>query len=289
MRWWLTWSVRNMSILSTVTINANTKREDIPFIQTRVSFLEAIISFICYSFIEFFHCRESVCKWWVAVQGLNHNEVRTISEKVGEQPEYNNEREKRVEWSVPTWTVLNGLEVMGYKVVTCGDYMTGEQRHDQKEFVWTLYKNKEEWENSTKWNGKSGGIEKWRPRKTDYKWTLMYKPLCIAAAVMDTFYYGYYYLLTVKSRFMFMIINSRLEVNWNLQNTKYSFNFSWEMISVLSESQNFYFPFALYKVRGNCCGYFTKNKISNFNFLIDLKSLPTLSINPSYPFILKQF
>ena len=139
-----------MSILSTVTINANTKREDIPFIQTRVSFLEAIISFICYSFIESFHCRESVCKWWVAVQGLNHNEVRTISEKVGEQPEYNNEREKRVEWSVPTWTVLNGLEVMGYKVVTCGDYMTGEQRHDQKEFVWTLYKNKEEWENSTK-------------------------------------------------------------------------------------------------------------------------------------------
>ena len=23
-----------------------------------------------------------MCKWWVAVQGLNHNEVRTISEKV---------------------------------------------------------------------------------------------------------------------------------------------------------------------------------------------------------------
>ena len=46
--------------------------------------------------------------------------------------------------------VLNGLEVMGYKVVCCGDYMTGEQRHDQKEFVWTMYKNKEEWERSTK-------------------------------------------------------------------------------------------------------------------------------------------
>ena len=46
--------------------------------------------------------------------------------------------------------VLNGLEVMGYKVVCCGDYMTGEQRHDQKEFVWTMYKNKEEWESSTK-------------------------------------------------------------------------------------------------------------------------------------------
>ena len=46
--------------------------------------------------------------------------------------------------------VLNGLEVMGYKVVSCGDYMTGEQRHDQKEFVWTMYKNKEEWESSSK-------------------------------------------------------------------------------------------------------------------------------------------
>ena len=30
--------------------------------------------------------------------------------------------------------------------------------------------------------------------------------------INDMFYYGYY-LLTVKSRFMFMIINSRLEVN----------------------------------------------------------------------------
>jgi len=94
--------------------------------------------------------RESVCKWWVAVQGLSHNEVRSISEKVQEQPEYNSEKEKRVEFSVPSWMVLNGLEVMGYKVVSCGDYMTGDQRHDQKEFVWTMYKNKEEWENSTK-------------------------------------------------------------------------------------------------------------------------------------------
>ena len=76
--------------------------------------------------------------------------MRTISEKVQEQPEYNSEKEKRIEFSVPTWQVLNGLEVMGYKVVTCGDYMTGEQRHDQKEFVWTLYKNKEDWETSTK-------------------------------------------------------------------------------------------------------------------------------------------
>ena len=45
------------------------------------------------------------------------------------------------------------------------------------------------------------------------------------------------------------------------------------MISVLSESKNFYFSF-VYSEDGNCCG-FTKNKISNFSALIDLKSLPT--------------
>ena len=58
-------------------------------------------------FIPF--CRESVCKWWVAVQGLNHNEVRSISEKVQEQPEYNSEKEKRVEFSVPSWMVSEDI------------------------------------------------------------------------------------------------------------------------------------------------------------------------------------
>ena len=50
------------------------------------------------NYLQILCFRESVCKWWVAVQGLNHNEVRTISEKVQEQPEHNNEREKRVEF-----------------------------------------------------------------------------------------------------------------------------------------------------------------------------------------------
>ena len=87
--------------------------------------------------------RESVCKWWVAVQGLNHNEVRTISEKVQEQPEYNNEKEKRVEFSVPTWQVLNGLEVMGYKVVTSGAFSGSSfgTSFSHKEFIWTLHRS----------------------------------------------------------------------------------------------------------------------------------------------------
>lgn len=94
--------------------------------------------------------RESVFKWLVAVQGLNHNEVRQISEKVQEQPEYCSDRDKRTEFSVPSWQVLNGLEAMGYKVISCGSYMTGDQRHDTREFVWTLYKTKDEWDGSTK-------------------------------------------------------------------------------------------------------------------------------------------
>ena len=56
-------------------------------------------------YLSDFIFRESVFKWWVAVQGLNHNEVRSISEKVQEQPEYNSEKEKRVEFSVPSWMV----------------------------------------------------------------------------------------------------------------------------------------------------------------------------------------
>ena len=39
------------------------------------------------------------------MQGLNHNKVRSISEMVQEQPEYNIEKEKMVEFSVPSWMV----------------------------------------------------------------------------------------------------------------------------------------------------------------------------------------
>jgi hypothetical protein len=76
-----------------------------------------LISNPCKFRIKNFIFRESVCKWWVAVQGLNHNEVRSISEKVQEQPEYNSEKEKRVEFSVPSWMVsLDLFKYMKMKV-----------------------------------------------------------------------------------------------------------------------------------------------------------------------------
>lgn len=91
--------------------------------------------------------RESVFKWWVAVQGLSQSDLRLLGERLQEQPEQCNERERRAEFSLPSWQVLNSLEIMGYKVVSCGCYMTGEARHDQREFVWTLHRARGEWEN----------------------------------------------------------------------------------------------------------------------------------------------
>jgi hypothetical protein len=36
-----------------------------------------------------------------------------------------------------------------FQVVSCSQYVTGEGSLDQKEFVWTLHKSKEEWEISS--------------------------------------------------------------------------------------------------------------------------------------------
>ena len=111
--------------------------------------------------------------------------MRHLAEKIGEQPEQQSEAEKSVEFSIPSWMVsegsdltiiiiqqylqvLNGLEQLGYKVclypplvviilfiicimlqvVSSSQYVTGEDSFDQKEFVWTLYKNKEDWGSS---------------------------------------------------------------------------------------------------------------------------------------------
>jgi len=91
-----------------------------------------------------------MARTWCSVQGLNHNEVRILAEKVQDQPEHHDDRAKRVEFSLPTWLVLNALELMGFKVVTSGPHVTGVKKHDQREFVWTLHKTHDEWESSSK-------------------------------------------------------------------------------------------------------------------------------------------
>jgi len=94
--------------------------------------------------------RENKAKWWITVQGLNYNEVRLLSEKLSDQPESHSDKEKMAEFSVPTWMVLNGLERMGYRVVTSSSMITGYGKHDTRDFIWTLHKAKEDWEASSK-------------------------------------------------------------------------------------------------------------------------------------------
>lgn len=129
---------------------------------------------------------ENAIKWWVTVNGLNHHEVkmdtvslffiadpqtRLLSEKVSDQPETHDDKEKVVEFSIPSWQVigtfavtvrvnkdlsnvifqiLNGLERMGYRVVTSSSMITGYGKHDTKDFIWTMHKNREEWDSSSK-------------------------------------------------------------------------------------------------------------------------------------------
>ena len=44
----------------------------------------------------------------------------------------------------------NEFSMSDLQVISCGSYMTGEQRHDCREFVWTLFKTKDEWDGSSK-------------------------------------------------------------------------------------------------------------------------------------------
>ena len=95
-------------------------------------------------------------------------QVRLLAEKVSDQPESHNDKEKMAEFSVPSWQVvhsmrsiqfrcfffylqiLNALERLGYRVVTSSCIITGFGKHDTRDFVWTLHKAKEEWEASSK-------------------------------------------------------------------------------------------------------------------------------------------
>jgi len=95
--------------------------------------------------------RETSSNWWVQVEGLNHHEVRVLSDKLNDGPEaQDRERSRVAEFSVPTWQILNSLERLGYRVITSGCMVTGYGKHDTKEFIWTLKKAKEDWELSSK-------------------------------------------------------------------------------------------------------------------------------------------
>ena len=71
------------------------------------------------------------------------------------------------------------------QVISCGSYMTGEQRHDCREFVWTLFKTKDEWDGSSKWKvfGLFSTVQLscglcWRRRKSKTGWSTQSFGLC---------------------------------------------------------------------------------------------------------------
>ena len=80
------------------------------------------------------------------VDGLPLNEFRVLAEKSATAPEYRDEKNRRVEFATPTFNVLNALEQMGYRVVTSGAFVTGHNKFDQREFVWTLHRSTSEME-----------------------------------------------------------------------------------------------------------------------------------------------
>ena len=84
------------------------------------------------------------------VDGLPLTEFRVLAEKSTSSPGWRDEKNRRVEFAIPTFNVLNALEQMGYKVITSGAFVTGHNKFDQREFVWTLHKTHDEWESSSK-------------------------------------------------------------------------------------------------------------------------------------------
>jgi len=93
--------------------------------------------------------RENAVKW-VSVHGLNHHEMRLLAEKVSDQPETLDTGEKLVEFSLPSWQILNAMERLGYKVATSSSIVTGFGKHDTRDFVWTMHKGRDDWDSSSK-------------------------------------------------------------------------------------------------------------------------------------------
>ena len=75
------------------------------------------------------------------VDGLPLNEFRILSEKITSLPDFKDEKYRKVEFSTPTYNILNALEQMGYRVVTSGAFVTGHDKFSQREFLWTLHRN----------------------------------------------------------------------------------------------------------------------------------------------------
>ena len=84
--------------------------------------------------------RESHINSNCIVEGLPLNEIELISKKFSANMVQKEERNRRVELATPAFALLNALDQMGYKVVTSSSFVTGPNKFDTKDFIWTLYR-----------------------------------------------------------------------------------------------------------------------------------------------------
>jgi len=94
--------------------------------------------------------RESFMSGGCMVDGLPLTEFRILGEKCSTLPDMRDEKNRRMEFSTNTISILNSLEMMGYKVVTSGSFAGASQskieKFSQKEFIWTLHRSSNEME-----------------------------------------------------------------------------------------------------------------------------------------------
>ena len=86
--------------------------------------------------------RESFMSGCCLVDGLPLTEFRILGEKCSTSPDMRDEKNRRMEFPTNTITVLNSLEMMGYKVVTSGAFSGSSfGTFSHKEFIWTLHRS----------------------------------------------------------------------------------------------------------------------------------------------------
>ena len=86
--------------------------------------------------------RESFLSGCCLVDGLPLTEFRILGEKCSTCPDMRDEKNRRMEFPTNTITILNSLEMMGYKVVTSGAFSgSAFGTFSHKEFIWTLHRS----------------------------------------------------------------------------------------------------------------------------------------------------
>ena len=103
---------------------------------------ESHIGNIAFFLMPYLLVRESYMSGCCLVDGLPLTEFRILGEKCSTSPDMRDEKNRRMEFPTNTITILNSLEMMGYKVVTSGAFSGSSfGTFSHKEFIWTLHRS----------------------------------------------------------------------------------------------------------------------------------------------------